>query len=178
VLHFDEATELAGYPSVQLWMSCPEHEDIDVAIQIRKISATGELLEHLNYPCPVPVTEVPNLNVAKTLGPQGFLRASHAITKDPELSHGNEFYYKYDRRVLIKPGSIVSLDITLWPIGMVFAKGEGIMLRISGHDMCLPEFEGVRLAEAVDSNVGMHNVYTGRDYPSSLTLPVIPSSSV
>ncbi len=175
MLHFDKATELAGYPSVQLRLSCPEHDDIDVAVQIRKISATGQLLEHLNYPCPVPVSEVPSLNVAKTLGPQGFLRASHAITKDVDLSRGNEFYYKHDRRVPIKPGSIVSLDITLWLIGMVFAKGEGIMLRISGHDMCLPEFEGVRLTEAVDSNVGIHNVYTGKEYPSSLTLPVISS---
>ncbi|KAE9373959.1 alpha/beta-hydrolase [Stipitochalara longipes BDJ] len=178
VLHFDEATELAGYPSVQLWVSCPEHDDLDVAVQIRKISATSELLEHLNYPCPVPVTRVPSLNVAKTLGPQGFLRASHAVTKDVDLSRGNEFYYKHDRRVPIQPGAIVSLDITLWPIGMVFAKGEGVMLRISGHDMCLPEFEGVRLREAVDSNVGIHNVYTGKDYPSSLTLPVIPNSSI
>lgn len=147
---------------------------MDVAVQIRKISASGQLLEHLNYPCPVPVEEVPDVNTAKTLGPQGFLRASHAVTKSEELSHGNEFYYNHDRSEPIKPGTIVSLDITLWPIGMVFAKGEGIMLRISGHDMCLPEFELVRVLEADDANVGVHNVHTGKEYPSSLTLPVIP----
>ena len=59
---------------------------MDIAVQIRKISSSGTPLAHLNYPCPVPISSVPNVNTAKTLGPQGFLRASHAVTRDETLN--------------------------------------------------------------------------------------------
>jgi hypothetical protein len=154
-------------------MSCAQHDDMDVVVQIRKISASGQLLEHLNYPCPVPVEEVPNVNVAKTLGPQGFLRASHSISLAPGGTE-NEVFYTHDKREPIEPGTVVKLDITLWPMGMVFAAGEGIMLRIAGHDMCHPETELVRVKEAVDENVGDHVIHTGAQYDSYLIIPVIP----
>ena len=154
-------------------MSCAEKDDLDVVVQIRKISRTGELLEHLNYPLPVPVEQVPNSNVAKTLGPQGFLRASHAISLVPGKSK-NELYYTHDRRERIKPGTVVCLEITLWPIGMVFAEGEGIMFRVAGHDMCYPEVEMIRPTKPIDENVGTHVIYTGGKYDSHLILPVIP----
>ncbi|PVH69619.1 X-Pro dipeptidyl-peptidase C-terminal non-catalytic domain-containing protein [Cadophora sp. DSE1049] len=175
-LYFDKQTELVGYSSVHLWVSCAEHNDLDVVVQIRKISASGTLLEHLNYPCPVPVDEVPNLNTAKTLGPQGFLRASHAISRVDAKTNQNEFFYQHDRREYVSPGTVVPLDITLWPIGMVFTKGEGLMLRISGHDMSHPEVELVRPIEATDANVGTHIVHTGGQYDSYLILPVIPEA--
>lgn len=154
-------------------MSCAQHDDMDVVVQIRKISSTGQPLEHLNYPCPVPVQEVPNVNTAKTLGPQGFLRASHAVSLAPGGTE-NEVFYMHDKRKAIKPGTVVKLDITLWPMGMVFAAGEGIMLRVAGHDMCYPETEMIRVTEAVDENVGDHVIHTGGEHDSYLIIPVIP----
>lgn len=154
-------------------MSCKEKDDMDVVVQIRKISSTGQLLEHLNYPCPVPVEDVPNVNTAKTLGPTGFLRASHAVSRVPGDSI-NEIEYAHDRREPVAPGTIVCLDITLWPMGMVFTEGEGIMLRVSGHDMTYPEVDLVRLTEAADENVGTHVIHTGGRYDSHLILPIIP----
>jgi uncharacterized protein len=56
---------------------------------------------------------------------------------------------------------------------MVFAAGEGIMLRVSGHDMCLPEFEAMRVLVPEDENLGNHTIHTGGDFDSSLTIPVI-----
>ena len=146
---------------------------MDVVVQIRKISPRGEMLEQLNYPCPVPVDEVPDVNVAKTLGPQGFLRASHAVTLVPGTSK-TEVFYTHDRREPVKPGTVVRLEITLWPMGMVFAEGEGIVLRVSGHDMSHPEVELIRITEAVDENVGTHVIHTGGQYDSQLIVPVIP----
>lgn len=172
---FSDDTELAGYPMARLYMSCAEKDDLDVGVQIRKISKSGELMEHLNYPCPVPASEVPNTNVAKTLGPQGFLRASHAISKDTQLSHDTEIVYRHDRSEPVPKGSVVKLEIPFWPIGMVFAAGEGIMLRISGHDQAYPEFEMHFTTEAEDANVGTHVVHTGGSYASCLVLPVIPT---
>jgi predicted acyl esterase len=80
----------------------------------------------------------------------------------------------HDKRKAIKPGTVVKLDITLWPMGMVFAAGEGIMLRVAGHDMCYPETEMIRVTEAVDENVGDHVIHTGGEHDSYLIIPVIP----
>ncbi|KAK5043483.1 hypothetical protein LTR84_011952 [Exophiala bonariae] len=158
---------------------------MDVCVQLRKISVGGQPMEHLNYHCPVPVSEVPNVNIVKTLGPQGFLRASHAISRrkpfpnDIGSNSGNEdeesqeVFYSHDRREPVTPGSIVPLDITLWPMGMVFGPNEGILLRVSGHDMNYPELEVVRLRETDDENVGVHTIWAGGSYDSHLVIPII-----
>ncbi|KAJ4148103.1 hypothetical protein LMH87_002590 [Akanthomyces muscarius] len=180
---FDVATELAGYPKAVLHMSCADHDDMDVVVQVRKIDASGRQLVHLNYPCPVPLHKVPNVNVTKTLGPQGFLRASHHVTKgdDPggsasstdDLSTETDIFYSHRTREPIPPGKVIRLEIPLWPIGMTFEAGEGIALNVSGHDMCLPETDKCRLTEPEDENVGTHRLHTGGGFDSCLIVPVI-----
>ncbi|KAG7410050.1 Cocaine esterase [Fusarium oxysporum f. sp. rapae] len=178
---FDVATELAGYPKAVLHISCPDHDDFDVVVQIRKIDNKGRQLSHLNYPCPVAIDEVPDVNTAKTLGPQGFLRASHSVSLNgdggpvvsEDLSRETDVLYSHRVRQPISPGTIVRLEIPIWPIGMVFAAGEGIALNVSGHDMCLPETDLCRLTEPEDDNVGRHYVHTGGKYDSHLIIPVI-----
>ncbi|KAG9501855.1 hypothetical protein J7337_007551 [Fusarium musae] len=178
---FDVATELAGYPKAVLYMSCPDHDDFDVVVQVRKIDSNGRQLSHLNYPCPVPIDEVPDVNTAKTLGPQGFLRASHSVSLkghggpvvSHDLSRETDVLYSHRVRRPINPGTIVRLEIPIWPIGMAFAAGEGIALNVSGHDMCLPETDLCRLREPEDENVGRHHVHTGGKYDSHLIIPVI-----
>lgn len=174
-LQFDSHTEVAGYAKVKLWMSCREKDDMDVVMNIRKIDKHGSLLEHLNYPCPVPTVEVANTNVSKTLGPEGYLRASHSISRDPTRSSddGQEVFYSHDRREPVQPGKIVPLEITLWPTGMVFEEGEGLLLRVAGHEMNFPEFEGLRITEPQDENIGFHTIHTGGSYDSHLILPFI-----
>ncbi|KEQ90234.1 hypothetical protein AUEXF2481DRAFT_45275 [Aureobasidium subglaciale EXF-2481] len=170
---FPEDTELAGYSKLVLHVSCNEHDEMDVVCQIRKIDASGRPLQHLNYPVPVAIEEIDDFNTAKTLGPQGFLRASHAVTLDEGKSRGNDLFYTHDRQQAIPPGEITLLEIPLWPIGMVFAKGEGIMLRVSGHDMSLPETGLCILDEPEDENVGKHVIHTGGTYRSVLCIPTI-----
>lgn len=147
---------------------------MDVAVQIRKIDRNGKPLKQLNYPCPVPEEEVPDVNTAKTLGPQGFLRASHRVTLDRSKSSSDvDLFYTHRFAGKIPPGTKVRLEIPIWPIGMVFARGEGILLRISGHDMCFPEIPSCRLDEPEDENVGITTLHTGGKFDSSLTLPFI-----
>ncbi|KAL0261595.1 hypothetical protein SLS55_003025 [Diplodia seriata] len=169
-LTFPHRTELAGYPVVKLWMSCTAKDDMDVHVQIRKTGRDGRLLQSLNYPVPVDVTEVPDTNVAKYLGPDGMLRASHACTK--EYRDGRPFYTS-TRSESVPRGTVVPLEIPVWPIGMVFEEGEGVVLRVAGHDLRLPEVEWMRLTEPGDENVGRHVVYAGGGYDSYLVLPFI-----
>ncbi|GKZ51977.1 hypothetical protein AbraIFM66951_008947, partial [Aspergillus brasiliensis] len=82
VLTFNEYTEIAGYAKVRLWMSCKEKDDMDVVVQLRKLDRSGNLLEGVNFPCPVPESEVPAAETSKLFGPQGFLRASSSVSRD------------------------------------------------------------------------------------------------
>ncbi|KAG7414189.1 putative serine esterase [Fusarium oxysporum f. sp. rapae] len=181
---FNTTTELAGYPKAVLYMSCPDHDDFDVAVQIRKIDPKGRQLAHLNYPCPAPIQQVPDVNIVKTLGPQGFLRASHHVslngeggpTSSNDLSHQTDVLYSHRIREPIKPGTVVGLEIPIWPIGMVFEAGEGIALNVSGHDMCLPETDLCRVTGPEDENIGRHFLHTGGKYDSHLIIPVIKGS--
>ncbi|KAE8344901.1 hypothetical protein BDV24DRAFT_171403 [Aspergillus arachidicola] len=173
-LTFDKYTELCGRPFVKLYMSSNVKDDFDVVVQIRKVSVSGELLESLNWsPMPAPGPKVPNVNVVKHLGQQGMLRASHHVSLQPRASEDDVPVYDHRSREAITPGKIVPLLIPIWPLGVVFEAGEGLMLRISGHDMSLPETESLRLTAPADDNEGQQTVYTGGEYESYLAIPVI-----
>lgn len=158
-VRFNAYTELAGYPVVTLWICCDEHDDMDVNVQIRKIDADGTPLTSLNYPMPAPLDQVPNTNVAKFLGCDGMLRASHRVSKETVDGLPR---YKHDSAELITPGMVVKLDIPLWPIGMVFEAGEGVLLRIAGHELRLPELSILHTNTPMDENVGRHWIHTGQ----------------
>jgi hypothetical protein len=155
-------------------MSCPSHNDFDIVVQIRKISASGEQLESLNWsPMPEPQPQVPNVNVAKYLGPQGMLRASHHVSLRPRANEDELPSYDHRTRKAITPNEVVELLVPIWPIGMVFEEGEGLLLKVSGHDMSYPEIEAMTPTEPHDANKGQHIVHTGGKYKSYLVLPRI-----
>lgn len=148
---------------------------MDVVVQVRKIDESGNLLKGMNFPFPVPESEAPEGETIKHYGPQGFLRASMLSTRDDQKSSadGQQVVYKFDREEKIKPGTAIPLEITLWPMGIVFAEGEGIMLIVAGHFLSEPTTEILRLKEPDDENVGQHRIHTGGRYDSYLRLPVV-----
>lgn len=175
IFKFEEYTEIAGYAKVRLWMSCNDKDDMDVIVQIRKLSTTGQLLEGINIPSPDPLNDVPHTALSKFLGPEGYLRASSLTSRNNSKSSKDEqeVFYDFEKQQKIPPGTIVPIEITLWPTGMVFAKGEGIMLRVAGHVLAAPVRAGPGPTEPVDANLGRHFIHTGGKYDSCLTIPVI-----
>lgn len=159
-------------------MSCKEKDDMDVVVQLRKIDSSGNLLEGVNFPCPVPEGEVPPAETSKLFGPQGFLRASSSVSRDQTRSStdGQEIFYKHDQEEKVAPGTIVPLEITLWPMGMVFAAGEGILLRVGGHFLSAPSVVLMKPQETDDENIGQHYIHTGGSHDSCLVLPVVAGS--
>lgn len=109
------------------------------------------------------------------------LRASHHVSLQAQQKNGDGDggegggFPRYDHisRQPVPAGTVLPLLIPIWPVGMVFEAGEGIMLRVAGHSMCLPEVEMMRLKEPIDQNRGRQVVYTGAEYDSSLVVPVI-----
>jgi len=172
-LIFPTYTELSGWPWLKVFMHCDSATDLDVVIQIRKISASGERLEYANYPVPVPLPKLANTNVAKYIGPSGILRASRVVTLKPKKNELDYPEYTHLTSASVEPlGRVVELDIPIWPIGMVFEENEGIQLDIAGHDLAYPEV-GPPMREPVDSNKGKFFVHTGPSYGSYLVLPFI-----
>lgn len=159
-------------------MSCEEKNDMDVVVQIRKVDSAGSPLEGINFPCPVPESEVPNGETSKLYGPQGFLRASSSISRDEHRSSpdGQEVFYRHDCERKIPPGTIIPLEITLWPMGMVFAANEGILLRVAGHSLSASSTTAMKPQDPDDENIGQHYIHTGGCRDSCLILPIVAGS--
>ena len=145
---------------------------MDIHILIRKTGVNGNLLSWNNYPVPVPVHELPDVNVCKYQGPNGVMRASHRVSQELKSDPDDCPVFTHRKREPIPPGTIVSVEISIWPIGMVFGAGEGISVIIAGHDLKLPEIPSP-MTKPLDENRGRHVVYTGGDYKSFLMLPYL-----
>lgn len=175
-LKFPKYTELSGLPWVRLFMHCDAATELDVVVQVRKVSITGSRLEYTNYFAPVPQNKIPNTNVSKYLGPSGVLRASHRTSLESKKHPDDYPTYDHKSAEPIEPvGKIVELEIPIWPIGMVFEEGEGIHLDIAGHDLAYPELVGFgpEPTEPVDLNKGKVFVHPGGEHGSCLMLPFI-----
>ncbi|KAF7720452.1 hypothetical protein EC973_008562, partial [Apophysomyces ossiformis] len=172
-------TEIAGYARMTLWVSCPDHDDMDLFAKLRKLDAQGNLVEQFNIPLEAlqgckSKDEVPNTNVYRHLGPSARLRVSHRHLIRP-VQDGDEVdsLLSHQKEEKIHPiGSIVKVEMGFWPCGMLFERGEALQLVFAGHEMTLPETDQLS-GEDVTINHGRHFIHTGDQYPSSLVLPFI-----
>jgi predicted acyl esterase len=177
---FSDRTTLMGTSKAVLYMSCSDHDDMDVYVMLRKADTEGGVLRQINIPIAelrlVDETikeekEVDMVNNNQYLGPEGVLRASHrkldrTLTTERWLIHDHTVEEK------VSPGRIVKLEIGIWPAAMLFEAGEKLVVRISGHDMRLPDFESLRGA-SVNGNQGRHVLHVGGDHKSYVEVPLL-----
>lgn len=184
-LTFTKYTELCGFSKAKLFMSCGDLDDLDVYLIIRKLDKDGNALLSCNIPftSQKPGTkpeDIPDLNIYKYVGPSGRLRASKRMTaEDPGLTDEmrarkdpTELWYPHYESHKVKPGTVVELDISIWPGGIVFEEGESLRFEVKGHDPILPEFPPL-FQSPTNLNVGKHRIHTGPEFQSSVTLPLI-----
>jgi predicted acyl esterase len=150
--------EVTGPVAARLWVSSLS-EDMDLFLTLRNIDPDGnEILETGQQGTPVPVAK-------------GWLRVSHREL-DEQLSLPYRPYHKHTRRLYLKPGEIVPVDVEIWPTSMVFKKGHRIRLDVQPRD-------GVGSQSYMhyhaDYNTGTNTIYSGGDKESYLLLPIIPS---
>jgi predicted acyl esterase len=150
--------EVTGPVAARLWVSSST-EDMDLFLTLRNIDADGnEILETGQQGTPVPVAK-------------GWLRVSHREL-DEQLSLPYRPYHKHTRRLYLKRGEIVPVDVEIWPTSMVFKKGHRIRLDVQPRD-------GVGSQSYMhyhaDYNTGTNTIYSGGDKESYLLLPIIPS---
>lgn len=171
---FEQQSFLVGCARAVLYMSCTDHDDMDVFVQLRKADRQGNILQHINVPLKdlgVQEPEVESINPLKYLGPTGILRASHRSI-DANLSWSDFPEHDYTKSESIIPGQIVKLDIGLWQAGIAFEPGERIVLKISGHNMVLAEFPPLR-GTCRTGNKGKHNVHLGGEQKSHVLIPMV-----
>lgn len=194
----DKPTEITGYMKLHLWVSAPDHDDMDLAVRVEKLSKDGQ---------PLP-DRVGNRIVAT-----GQLRVSMRQLDTLRTTEA-EPYYTFTGEQKLKPGEIVPVEIEIWPMGLFFEKGEILQLTVGAYQpekaaipfgsakITVPE-EGftympgqpVKMitlggdatecadpSEVVTSpathNVGRHCIYTGGRYDSYLYIPEIPAKEL
>ena len=84
--------------------------------------------------------KVPAVNTLRYVGPTGMLRASR-LAQDPVISKPHAPQLSFGASKPVSPGEIAKLEIGIWAGGMVFEKGEKLVLKVSGHPMTLAEFD-------------------------------------
>ncbi len=153
-----EDMEVTGPLAASFWVSSSS-EDMDLFLTLRHFDAQGnEILETGQQGSPVPVAK-------------GWLRVSHREL-DPELSTPWRPYHKHTRRLYLKPGEIVKVDVEIWPTSMIFAKGHRLQLDVQPRDGL--GSQGYMHYHA-DYNDGTNTIHAGGDKESYLLLPVIPA---
>jgi len=149
--------EVTGPLMANIWVSSAT-EDMDLFLTLRNFDAEGnEVLETGQQGTPVPVAK-------------GWLRVSHREL-DPQLTLPYRPYHAHRRRLYLKPGEVVEVQVEIWATSMVFRKGHRIRLDVQPRDGI--GSQGYMHYHA-DYNTGTNTVYAGGDKPSYLLLPVIP----
>ena len=191
----DKPTEITGYMKLHLWVSAPDHDDMDLAVRVEKLSKDGQ-----------PLPDRAGNRIVAT----GQLRVSMRQLDTLRTTEA-EPYYTFTGEQKLKPGEIVPVEIEIWPMGLFFEKGEILQLTVGAYQpekaaipfgsakITVPE-EGftympgqpVKMmmlggdatecadpSEVVTSpathNVGRHCIYTGGRYDSYLYIPKIPA---
>lgn len=154
---FPEETELTGFFKLHMWVEADGHDDMDLFINVQKLSTTGVWL-------PVYVLGQPHP------GAWGKMRVSRRKL-DEKLSTDYQPVQAHTVSEKLSKGEIVPVDIEIWPTSRIWHKGQQIRVQVSGRYIREDWFEP--LIWDTD-NHGNHIIHTGGRYDSYLQVPVIP----
>ena len=154
---FPEDTELTGYMKLRLYVQAADYDDMDLFVNVQKLSTTGEFLPITLFGEPHP-------------GVWGKLRVSRRRL-DERLSTDYCPVQAHVDEQKLKPGEIVPVDIELVPTSRFWHKGQQIRVQVAGRYIRSDWFEP--LIWDTD-NHGDHILHTGGEYEAFLQIPVIP----
>ena len=154
---FPEDTELTGYMKLHLWVAAEAYDDMDLFINVQKLSTTGEWLPITLFGEPHP-------------GVWGKMRVSRRKL-DEKLSTDYNPVQAHTISEKLEPGQIVPVDIEINPTSWFWHKGQQIRVQISGRYIREDWFEPLMWDT---DNKGRHLIYTGGKYDSFLQIPIIP----
>ncbi len=154
---FEEDTELTGYMKLRLYVEADGYDDMDLFINVQKLSTKGEFLPITLFGEPHP-------------GVWGKMRVSRRKL-DEKLSTDFNPVQAHTCDEKLKPGEIVPVDIEINPTSRIWHKGQQIRVQIAGRYIRENWFEPLMWDS---DNKGKHIIHTGGEYASFLQIPVIP----
>jgi predicted acyl esterase len=177
---FQETTTLCGLPKAVVYMSCPDHDDMNIFVAIRKLDKTGKPMLNVNIPWhrvpfktidAIPTNQYSNLTIYH--GPMGILRASHREIDSSRSIHPQYPFHTHREEQRVPPGTVVELEIGLWAMGIEFEAGESLRVEVSGQYPFHQEFNEAVTTLEREMNKGVHQLHVGGQYPSRIVLPFI-----
>ena len=141
------------------WVEAKGHDDMDLFITIKKISAEGVEL-------PVCVFG----DTSPHPGAWGKLRVSHREL-DPEQSTDFQPIQSHECELKLSPGEIVPIDAEINPTSRKWYAGEKLRVQICGRYIREPYWIEPLIWET--DNAGEHVVHTGGEHDSYLQIPVV-----
>jgi uncharacterized protein len=162
---FGEPTEIVGHSRLVLHVQAPEADDLDLFVALFKIGPRGDVV---GFPYYAQFEDGP---VAV-----GWLRASHR-ERDPVQSTEFLPVLAHRRALPVPREEIVEVEIEILPSGTRFEAGEGLLLIVQGTDVKRYPKPLTYARHENTVNRGPHRIYTGRDHPSHLVLPIVPAAS-
>ena len=96
---------------------------------------------------------------------------------DPTLSAADRPVQAHQRELPL-PAEPVALDIEIWPFTAHFAAEETLRLTIAGADIRRWPREHFVAGHDISNNTAPHILYSGEQWPSMLSLPVIPTEGI
>jgi uncharacterized protein len=155
-LRLERAVELIGSMRLKLWVSTSEGDDLDLFVVLRKLDSTGNEVFFSGF------NGYEHDGLAK-----GWLRVSHREL-DPSRSTPLRPWHSHSRIQKLRSGDIVPVEIEIWPSATLFEAGSTLQLTIQGQDAArYPAFGHRKLV-----NHGLHAIFTGGPYDSSLAVPL------
>ncbi|KAJ9612976.1 hypothetical protein H2200_002917 [Cladophialophora chaetospira] len=161
VYTFDKTTELTGSMRLRLWVSTDQSDDMDLFVQLDKLDQSGEKVKFIAF----------SMFDDGPLG-LGWLRVSHREL-DLGLTQYNRPYLQHKRKLLLRPGEIVPVDIEIIATSTRFFQGESLKVTIQGTDIFRNDNVPQMMLHEASANKGRHVIHTGGLFDSYLVMPVI-----
>jgi hypothetical protein len=154
---------------LRLWVEIEDDDDADIFVWLRKLDADGKSLTHIVIPLPELVGK--GLRAAAGLKPVRDRMPAAALYGGP-WGKQNVALRALNQQRSAEGQPFHPVDISLWPMGMRFRKGEQLTVQIAGFNMRGPNLPGIPLAP--NRNRGTTIIHTGPEFDSHLLLPVAP----
>jgi uncharacterized protein len=151
-----EDLEVIGSIVLNLWASS-DQTDTDFFVRL-----TDQLPDE---------EQVPGMPPRGRMLTRGWLRASHACTKDETKSLPYRPYYRHDDPKPLEPDTIYKFEIEVWATSCCFSQGHRIRVDLACYDSNAFDFGG----HYYGLKVGRDTIYHDKEHPSHIVLPVIPA---
>lgn len=112
-------TEITGYMKLRLWVEALDHDDMDLAVTVEKRRPNG-----LKYK----YTLGPGMDTAAT----GYIRVSLRALDEARSAEERPFQ-SMAREEKLQRGEVVPVDILIWPMGLLFKKGDILRVNVTPY---------------------------------------------